>query len=510
MPCDDDALVHAIRKLRLEEPALGVKAMTKRMQESEADVTTKDVRTVVKALEAEAAEAVAESESLQAETTEIAPRKPSTVTEDARLDAYEAIIVQATGLRALDFIQSPPEKLALLLREHLKIPQVVCLSLCSLTTQMKNSTNIVVNPKHPREEILLAKMDEAKSIKSRIIRTGCLPDVFRAMRAHWTLQLDRECVLNHSLRMLADLSESTFKHKMALVDAGLIPVVADVMRIGPHGSDARNGTQFRHDAQCGCQNCYETQQNGCVILCNVGCTPGECEQAVRDAGGIDVLKAATQRLDPRDDVRRHVLTVLTTALVDYGCDDAAYKASLQRVIDSARVDNALLRPEEGFDNLGKSCALCGAFPPGWPPAPVSMGETGEIYHDPLPPELPDSDHSRSFMKCSRCRRVRYCSVECQRAAWRSGHKRTCGRPLPSSVDVPTDLAELTLALREFGRAHAGLAVVYASALLRSVQSQQDADETVVGPANDALEAAAKTFGVVAKHLASLGWKEAAV
>ena len=28
-------------------------------------------------------------------------------------------------------------------------------------------------------------------------------------------------------------------------------------------------------------------------------------------------------------------------------------------------------------------------------------------------------------KCSRCKRARYCSAECQREAWRGGHKAVC-------------------------------------------------------------------------------------
>ena len=32
---------------------------------------------------------------------------------------------------------------------------------------------------------------------------------------------------------------------------------------------------------------------------------------------------------------------------------------------------------------------------------------------------------RKLLKCSRCKRVRYCGRECQRAHWRAGHKAEC-------------------------------------------------------------------------------------
>ena len=34
---------------------------------------------------------------------------------------------------------------------------------------------------------------------------------------------------------------------------------------------------------------------------------------------------------------------------------------------------------------------------------------------------------RGKLICSRCRGARYCSEECQREAWRAGHKRVCGK-----------------------------------------------------------------------------------
>ena len=41
---------------------------------------------------------------------------------------------------------------------------------------------------------------------------------------------------------------------------------------------------------------------------------------------------------------------------------------------------------------------------------------------------------KKFKTCSRCKRVRYCSTRCQRAHWKSGHKRECNKDqAPSAV-----------------------------------------------------------------------------
>ena len=47
-------------------------------------------------------------------------------------------------------------------------------------------------------------------------------------------------------------------------------------------------------------------------------------------------------------------------------------------------------------------------------------------------------------RCARCKSVLYCSVECQRADWKAGHKRACGEFL-----APADLPFVPLAMREY-------------------------------------------------------------
>ena len=38
-------------------------------------------------------------------------------------------------------------------------------------------------------------------------------------------------------------------------------------------------------------------------------------------------------------------------------------------------------------------------------------------------------------RCGGCRQFAYCGAECQKAAWRGGHKTTCGKPLMSPEEV---------------------------------------------------------------------------
>jgi hypothetical protein len=58
--------------------------------------------------------------------------------------------------------------------------------------------------------------------------------------------------------------------------------------------------------------------------------------------------------------------------------------------------------------------------------------------------------------CGRCLLVSYCSSECQRAAWKAGHKRSCGAGPPTLTSVKVDTALAILS--EFGAADATIAV----------------------------------------------------
>lgn len=76
----------------------------------------------------------------------------------------------------------------------------------------------------------------------------------------------------------------------------------------------------------------------------------------------------------------------------------------------------------------------------------------------------DGRSDKSLQTCNACKVVRYCSVECQRAAWkRYGHKQSCRAgplPTPSSVCALAEshqFAKLAAWLREFGRASEALA-----------------------------------------------------
>ena len=61
-----------------------------------------------------------------------------------------------------------------------------------------------------------------------------------------------------------------------------------------------------------------------------------------------------------------------------------------------------------------------------------------------------------LQSCSRCLLVRYCSAECQRAAWKAGHKRSCGLGPPTLTSVTVGTAAALLS--EFGAADATIAV----------------------------------------------------
>lgn len=64
----------------------------------------------------------------------------------------------------------------------------------------------------------------------------------------------------------------------------------------------------------------------------------------------------------------------------------------------------------------------------------------------------DDSPNRALSRCGKCKRVQYCSRECQVAGWkRGGHKHSCGQPLPtprSVRDCPAEALGRTLA--EFG------------------------------------------------------------
>ena len=87
-----------------------------------------------------------------------------------------------------------------------------------------------------------------------------------------------------------------------------------------------------------------------------------------------------------------------------------------------------LKQLAAFEGLERRCAHCGAEP-------------------------------EKLLRCGRCKAVKYCTTQCQRAAWCS-HKSSCGKgcatPTPATVRAAGFAATLAT-LREFGAAHGGLA-----------------------------------------------------
>ena len=60
----------------------------------------------------------------------------------------------------------------------------------------------------------------------------------------------------------------------------------------------------------------------------------------------------------------------------------------------------------------------------------------------------------TYSACAKCRLVRYCSKECQKTAWKRGHKRTCGRWAMSPFELRTQTHELlVLACHEYLSTH---------------------------------------------------------
>ena len=75
-------------------------------------------------------------------------------------------------------------------------------------------------------------------------------------------------------------------------------------------------------------------------------------------------------------------------------------------------------------------------------------------------------------KCARCRLVRYCCQEHQKAAWKAGHKASCGQPLPSMesilrlIVVDHKPEKVVALLREFGVGHSEIAVTCLNGLCK--------------------------------------------
>ena len=118
-----------------------------------------------------------------------------------------------------------------------------------------------------------------------------------------------------------------------------------------------------------------------------------------------------------------------------------------------------------FVGLQNNCACCGSPPP----------------------------EGKRHPACRGCRLVRYCSVHCQKTAWiKLGHKKSCGRPLPSmeTTFVPilkefleAETAQLceTTQLCEFGRSSSPLALITIRLMRMRMQVMHMRDESMQFP-----------------------------
>lgn len=93
---------------------------------------------------------------------------------------------------------------------------------------------------------------------------------------------------------------------------------------------------------------------------------------------------AADRADPATEAKQHALTVVMDRVEDIACPIIHSIAPQHRIAYSSARANT------------ESCAACG------------MSGAGV-----------------KLLKCMRCRKVWYCSKECQTADWKSSHKRVC-------------------------------------------------------------------------------------
>ena len=335
-----------------------------------------------------------------------------------------------------------------------------------------------------------AELAEASNaMRSSVLRRGVVPLAIAALATH----TNSERVLREGTHILSMIAAGAHKHKQAVVEAGGLAAAAAAVRADLHGST------------CRCELCLRMQHCGVTLFCNCA---GDFPDAVLAADGKALVEAAIERKRIGDPALiTYAECVLTRYLRTHRWDtgepiqgghiqaDPEVVAAMWRMWNCWRVHQAGARPKEGFDNLGKACATCGKLPPGWPPPLIGTGTL-----QPTHMTLPEAPEKGGWAKCCACEVVRYCGKDCQRAGWKRGHKQSCGSPLPTATSVPKEQAALILALREFGAAHAGLASLYAIALVAKLRGQ----EALPGAA-DAINGATSAFPEVGEHLATLGW-----
>lgn len=152
--------------------------------------------------------------------------------------------------------------------------------------------------------------------------------------------------------------------------------------------------------------------------------PGTRARAARRAG--DARRSA-DGVAPDSEMLSSFL-ILNVNITQLGCP---VNQSMEAELAAHReIDEELkqLKQLAAFEGLERRCAHCGAEP-------------------------------EKLLRCGRCKAVKYCTTQCQRAAWCS-HKSSCGKgcatPTPAAVRAAGFAATLAT-LREFGAAHGGLA-----------------------------------------------------
>jgi hypothetical protein len=475
-----NALEDAVGALRLTRPEMSAKQVEKELsaQAQWANVSPSDMKRAYK------------------KVRKAASKQPAMPLAPTSQTASEAN-ARRTGSTPPDWAalkQMTDKGLIAYMAEHasdqLRSANVLCM--CNLHIQERGSAVWQGSTRDMPLHLHAAFAEETNKIKTKFVRGEVVPQIVSLLSAHRaSLSVNDEGV-----SLLSNLSAGNLEHKKAVVDGGGLPAVAMTWRAF---SSAMN---------------HRLLSSTIALLCNLS---GDFTAGVHAIDGVAIIQEGLQSPLIDSQLKDYAMYALTSTLRTHSfatgkklthIEEERLRQATQDTWDAARADQAMLRPHEGFDNLGKACAKCGALPQGWPPHEIehnlSTGEMRPVMHT-YPPEVPDTFKNK-FKTCARCRLVSYCSPECQRTAWKHAHKHSCGRPLPVPTDVPSlDQTALVAGLKEFGTWHAGVATLYSTCLVCKLRT---GDEEALPGAEEAIEAASRAFPFVADEVAMLRKKAA--
>ena len=136
----------------------------------------------------------------------------------------------------------------------------------------------------------------------------------------------------------------------------------------------------------------------------------------------------------------------TFAISSFATTTSGQSGSSSVTSPRSRTSTDALKSQTPFLGFAAGCAACGAD---------------------APREL------STWLGCMGCHQLRYCSAACRRDGWSWGHSQSCAkRPPPNTPAAVASLSSehAAEALKEHGRAHAGLAVCSMRRVLTDLQS----------------------------------------